>query len=156
MNVFSVLRAFFCRRNEGALHIDAAQFSAFSVLMRSGRMADLHQLFLGKCHGSRHDCGNPYAGFIVRNGLDGFFRTITEIIPHTPVEMNVCQSRNRIATCPVHNFLVAFFRLFHKFSPADINILFFKYAVLCIDLRIFYNHCSVPSFRFYFQQFRLP
>ena len=141
MDVFSVLCSFFCHGNERSFHIDSAENRTFFIFMGFRRFRDPGQAFLVKRHGCRCDRCHTLTGLIIRHYLNGFFRSVTEILSHASMKMNICQSRNQIAAAAVDHFF-SVPTGFCKNFPFCADFFLCKCSLFGIDFCSLDDHCS--------------
>ncbi len=151
MNIFAVLCALFGRSDKRSFHVDTVKTCPFrqKTFLRIGfrRLTDRKEHFFRKRHCCRHDIRYPYRRLIQRHFIDGLSCSVAEIMSHTTMKMNICQSRYRIA---VRRIDLAFIRYFlhtvRKRIALNINIFCYKNPVFCINTGIFNNHTNRAPF----------
>ena len=141
MDVFSVLCSFFGHGDERSFHIDSAENRTFFIFMGFRRFCDPGQAFLVKRHGCRCDRCHTLTGLIIRHYLNGFFRSVTEILSHASMKMNICQSRNQIAAAAVDHFF-SVPTGFCKNFPFCADFFLCKCSLFGIDFCSLDDHCS--------------
>ena len=147
VDVFSVLCPFFCHGDKRAFHIDSAENRTFFIFMGFRRFRDPCQPLLIKRHGCRCDRCHALAGLIICHYLNGLFRSVTEILSHTAMKMNICQSRNQITAAAV-DYCFSVFAGLCKIFALYTDFFFFKYAFFGINLCAPDDHCSSPPSSF--------
>ena len=148
-NVSLILCAFLYLADKRTFHIDAYQIRAFSVLfvIRCGNRQDSFQFLHRKRHGCRRNGGYADRSLVSGNLFNGLFGPIAEIISFASVEMDVDQSRDRIASFPVNHF-IRLLPASYKHAVLDGDLSIYKSLVFCKYFYIFYNHISSSYYLF--------
>ena len=123
------------------LDIDSAENRTFFIFMDFRRFRDPGQPLLVKRHGCRCDRCHTLTGLIIRHYLNGFFRSVTEILSHAAMKMNICQSRNQIAAAAVDYFF-SVPTGFRKNFPFCADFFLCKCSLFGIDFCSLDDHCS--------------
>ena len=147
VQILGVLRADLVRADEGAFHVDAHQVGAAAVFVGRRRVHDAAQDLLAVGHGGGADGKHAFAGFKVRQRLDGLLAGVAEIVAYRAVEMQVQQARQGIQALRVDDLLIQLRRCAeHDPAAADDDVPLGKHVLRGVNHCVFDNHGKSPRF----------
>ena len=127
-DIIRILGPLLAERHEGAFHVNPVEpcFSLLAVRLHISLRcpADVKKRLFSQSHGGRHNIRHAYGSLVGCHRTDRRHRSVTEIMSHTAVEMNIRKPRyGKASGCIDLRSVTHLFHVMGKDVSFYINIL---------------------------------